>query len=205
MRRRVAIVADDPSVRAELARVARSGGHRVEEVRGRGSAATAQLASCDAAIIGDAGDRLLAAVRRAAPELPVIAVPVVLDQRAVSALLRQGVAGIVALDTLGETLASTVDAVCCGQLCVPRAYAAQAERPQLSIREKQILGMVVLGFANIEIAQRLVIAESTVKSHLNSAFRKLGVRTRVEAAALILNPVNGLGTGILTIPTEASD
>ena len=54
MRRRVAIVADDPNVRAELARVSRSGGHRVEQVRGPASAASAQLASCDAAIVGDA-------------------------------------------------------------------------------------------------------------------------------------------------------
>jgi hypothetical protein len=40
---------------------------------------------------------------------------------------------------------------------------------------------------------------------LHSAFRKLGVSSRVEATALILNPENGLGTGILTIPTAESD
>ena len=38
-----------------------------------------------------------------------------------------------------------------------------------------------------------------MKSHLSSSFTKLGVRSRNEAAALILDPETGLGTGILTI------
>jgi hypothetical protein len=41
-----------------------------------------------------------------------------------------------------------------------------------------------------------------VKSHLSSAFSKLGVRSRNEATALILDPENGLGTGILAISQD---
>jgi DNA-binding NarL/FixJ family response regulator len=59
--------------------------------------------------------------------------------------------------------------------------------------------MVVLGFSNGEIARKLHLAETTVKSHLSSTFRKLGVRSRSEAAALVLDGQSGLGLGVLTI------
>lgn len=64
--------------------------------------------------------------------------------------------------------------------------------------------MVVLGFSNGEIASKLFVAETTVKSHLYSAYRKLDVRSRQEAAALILDSSQGLGLGILTISNEPS-
>jgi DNA-binding NarL/FixJ family response regulator len=75
-------------------------------------------------------------------------------------------------------------------------------KPRLSPREKQVLSMVVLGFTNREIANKLYLAESTIKSHLSSAFEKLGVRSRSDAVALILDSKNGLGTGILSILEE---
>jgi DNA-binding NarL/FixJ family response regulator len=56
-----------------------------------------------------------------------------------------------------------------------------------------------MGFTNQEIANKLLLAESTVKSHLTSIFSKLGVRGRSEAAALVLDPTSGLGTGVLAI------
>ena len=59
--------------------------------------------------------------------------------------------------------------------------------------------MVVMGFSNPEIAAKLHVSESAVKSHLYSAFGTLGVSTRKEAVALILDPTAGFGTGILAI------
>ena len=85
---------------------------------------------------------------------------------------------------------------------LPRELFTGAAPPVFSPREKQVLGMVVLGFTNGEIAGKLFIAESTVKSHLNSSFAKLGVRSRAEAAARILSAENGLGLGILGISGE---
>lgn len=120
----------------------------------------------------------------------------------VGKLLAAGVDGVVLEADLEGVLATTVRAVCAGQIVVPRKFRQGADKPILSSREKQVLGMVVLGFSNAEIAARLFVAESTVKTHLHSSFKKLGVRSRNEAAARIVDPAGNLGTGILTIPTS---
>ena len=59
-----------------------------------------------------------------------------------------------------------------------------------------------MGYMNIQIAEQLFLAESTVKSHLSSAFSKLGVRSRNEAVDLILDTERGLGIGILALGGE---
>jgi DNA-binding NarL/FixJ family response regulator len=69
----------------------------------------------------------------------------------------------------------------------------------LSGREKQALGLVIMGLSNRQIASQLYLAESTVKCHLSSAFAKLGVRSRHEAVTEILAPNSRLGIGILGI------
>ena len=50
---------------------------------------------------------------------------------------------------------------------------------------------------NREIADRLFLAESTIKSHVASSLAKLGVRSRKEAAALVLDPQEGLRALVL--------
>jgi len=52
----------------------------------------------------------------------------------------------------------------------------------LTPRDKQILAKVVVGKTNLEIAEQLGLAESTVKEHVSRLFIKLEVRNRVEAA-----------------------
>lgn len=148
----------------------------------------------------DADDlALIADLKREAAHIPIVAVCKSTDRRRARRLVDAGVDGLVFAEQLGSTLAPTVAAVLAGQTAVPRALRATVSSPSLSFREKQILGMVVMGFSNSEIAMRLVVAESTVKSHLSAAFRKLGVRSRNEAATLILDPHGSLGPGILAI------
>jgi ATP/maltotriose-dependent transcriptional regulator MalT len=53
----------------------------------------------------------------------------------------------------------------------------------LSPRELEVLGLVARGFRNAQIAQALVISESTTKVHMRHILEKLGVRTRAEAVA----------------------
>lgn len=52
---------------------------------------------------------------------------------------------------------------------------------KLSIREKEVLKLVVKGLSNPEIAKELSICESTVKAHVSSILRKLRVKNRIEA------------------------
>jgi DNA-binding NarL/FixJ family response regulator len=139
------------------------------------------------------------AARTAFAGVPLVAVwhsSLEADQRRA---LRLGVQGVIPSDELDLMLIPTVQAVSVGLVCVPRGLRDAFTRENLSSREKQILGMLVMGFTNAEIAARLFLAESTVKSHLSTAYEKLGVRSRKDAAALILDPAVGLDRGILMI------
>jgi two-component system response regulator DesR len=118
-------------------------------------------------------------------------------------LLVDDVRGLVLEQHADATLALAVRAACAGQISYPAELMPTQLRKSLSKREKQILGMVVMGFSNAEIAAKLHLSESTVKSHLYSAFATIGVRTRKEAVALILDPSAGFGTGILAITEPA--
>jgi DNA-binding CsgD family transcriptional regulator len=138
---------------------------------------------------------------------PVVIVSAEVRPGEIRGALAAGVAGVVLADRLDSQLRPCLEAVRTGQVCVPRAQAPQVEPARLSPREKQILGLVVMGYMNGEIGEQLFVAESTVKSHLSSAFGKLGVGSRSEAVELILDPERGLGTGILALggePLEAA-
>jgi DNA-binding NarL/FixJ family response regulator len=113
--------------------------------------------------------------------------------------LHAGAHGYVLEHELEDTLGPTIDVVLAGQIAVPREERLRVGPPRLSIRERQILGLVVKGHTNYEIASALFLAESTVKSHLSSAFLKLGVRSRSEALDVILDAEQGLGGQILPV------
>jgi DNA-binding NarL/FixJ family response regulator len=144
----------------------------------------------------------LPALREAQPEVPVVLVCAEVRPGELRGALAAGVNGIVLEEHLSATLGVCIEAVRAGQVCVPRRHAPQIEPATLSAREKQILGLVVMGYMNSEIANQLFVAESTVKSHLSSAFSKLGVRSRNEAVDLIVDPERGLGMGILALGGE---
>ncbi len=132
------------------------------------------------------------------PDRRVIAVVPAVDPATLRAALQEGLRGCVLEIHARRALAPAVRTVALGQVVVPPDLFA-APPPALSAREKQVLGLVVLGLANAEIAAKLHLAESTVKSHLSSAYAKIGVRNRRQAAATILDPDSRLGLGVLAI------
>jgi len=101
--------------------------------------------------------------------------------RAVTALrsdeLDDQAARRVALDILSQLVAVPKDI---------HGTGGSASWPSLSGRERDVLGCLVAGSSNREIGQQLYIAESTVRFHVSSILRKLGVRTRAEVIALVL-------------------
>lgn len=155
-------------------------------------------------------DAQMRRLRKSLPNTHLIAVMPEDSRRGVRRALEAGAAGVVFETELETALTQTVRAVLAGQTTVPAAGRHEVDRPTLSGREKQVLSMVVMGMSNKAIAANLFLAESTVKCHLSSAFSKLGVRSRNEAADLILHSSTGLGLGLVTTPvayatTEGSE
>jgi DNA-binding NarL/FixJ family response regulator len=133
-------------------------------------------------------------------ETPLIVVVPARGDALACGAIRAGASAVVRENDLAATLTVALTAARAGLVAVPRELRRHIQREALSHREKEILGLVVMGFTNAEIAAKLFLAESTVKSHLSSSFLKLGVRSRHEASALILDPEEGVGMGILTLP-----
>lgn len=150
----------------------------------------------------DLGPALVEQVRalhESFPDAPLVLIAPSANLQRLRVLLAEGVAAVILEADVERCLGLAVRSACAGLLAFPESLRATLVRPVLSAREKQVLGLVVLGLTNAEIARRLHLSQSTVKSHLSSSFSKLGARSRSEAAAIILDPNTGLGTGILAI------
>ncbi len=112
------------------------------------------------------------------------------------AALRVGAAGYLTKDTPPAELIEAVLAVARGE---PRIAPALASRmlsdlaggavppddpvARLSSREREVLALLAEGLRNREIAERLVVSEPTVKTHVRHILEKLRIRNRAEAAA----------------------
>ena len=125
-------------------------------------------------------------LRREMREPAIIAISPIATGTGVRRALDAGADAIVFEPELESTLVVAVSAVASGQSVVPRKLRASVERPAFSHRERQVLTLVSRGLTNAQIAERLFLSESTIKSHLSSAFSKFGVRSRKEASALFI-------------------
>ena len=201
----VLVARDGP--RERIGRVLSREGFRLAAAEDGQSAAAAELEDISAVVLwvdGPLSDyrASIEALIRRHRESGVVVVCESSERWEIRAVLAAGAAGVVLHGAIGSCLGPCVRAVQVGQLCVPRERWQEVHPPALSTREKQILGLVVMGCTNGQIAGRLVLAESTVKSHLSSAFAKLGVHSRNEAVDLIIDPDRGLGVGILGIGAD---
>jgi DNA-binding NarL/FixJ family response regulator len=124
------------------------------------------------------------------PDVAVVVLTSFSDRDRILQALDAGAVGYLLKDVEPEDLAKAIAAAAKGEspldpraaraLVSARRAAAPAEG--LSEREREVLLMVVDGLANKQIAQRLSISEKTVKAHLTSVFRRIGVTDRTQAA-----------------------
>ena len=112
--------------------------------------------------------------------------------------LRAGASGFMLKDVTAQQLVDAVRVVAAGDALLAPSVTrrlldrfagtlptADEDRAQavasLTDREREILTLLASGFSNVELAKHLYLSEPTIKTHLTSIFRKLGVRGRVQA------------------------
>ena len=106
----------------------------------------------------------------------------------ISRAIRAGAKGYLLKDAERDDLLGCIRRVHAGETCIPPALvaklAAGMSTESLTARELDVLKMLAAGKSNKEIALKLSITETTVKSHLRSIFTKLGVLSRTEAVTV---------------------
>ena len=118
------------------------------------------------------------------------------DDEALFAAIMAGASGYVLKQIRGTDLVDTVRRVASGQSLLDPAVTARvlerirngAEQPNelksLTDQERRILDFVVQGLTNHEIAQKMFLADKTVKNYVSSMLAKLGLERRTQAAVL---------------------
>ena len=130
-------------------------------------------------------DRVLRSAQRRMPGALVIAVIAAGDSADLGLSLTSGADALVREEDLEPVLGPAVRAAAVGQASAPASLLRLMQPPALSHRERQILGLALAGLSNAQIAERLYLAPSTVKTHISAAYRRLGVHSRREATRLV--------------------
>jgi DNA-binding NarL/FixJ family response regulator len=146
-------------------------------------------------------------IRRELPDVEVIALTSVLEDKAVYGAVRAGAIGYLLKDTQADELCRAIKAAAAGQVQLSPQAAAMLMREvripespeKLTPRETEVLRLLAQGMSNKEIVSALVIGEKTVKTHVSSILSKLGVPSRTQAALYAVRiglvPTQGAGLG----------
>jgi DNA-binding NarL/FixJ family response regulator len=137
-------------------------------------------------------------IRHAHPQIEIVVLTTYADDASILGALQAGARGYLTKDAGAQEIARAIHAAAAGQtLLDPMVQqrllsAAAAGRPdpalppaslpdELTPREAEVLRLIAAGLSNGEIADRLVISEATVKTHVNHVFAKTGARDRAQA------------------------
>ncbi len=134
------------------------------------------------------------AIRRGHPDVEVVALTSVLEDRLVVEVVEAGAAGYMLKETRPDELFEAVRAAARGEVRLdPRAQQrlvremrSESSREALTERELEVLKLLAGGASNKGIAQTLDIAEATVKSHVSNLLGKLDLKSRTQAALYAL-------------------
>jgi two-component system, NarL family, response regulator LiaR len=135
------------------------------------------------------------AIRQQSPQVQVIALTSYKEGDLVKNALKAGAIGYLLKDVSADELAGAIRAAHSGRATLsPQAAQALVETARqtplpgldLTEREREVLALIVEGLNNTQIAGKLVVSPSTIKSHVSNILSKLGVASRTEAVTLAL-------------------
>lgn len=142
------------------------------------------------------GIAALPGIREAAPDCRVIMLTQSDADEDLYQSIKAGASGYLLKEIAPEEIAEAIRRVVEGEAVISpamssvllRQFAALVAREQpmsgrLSARELEVLGLLCEGLGNREIAERLFIAENTVRNHVRSILEKLGLTSRMQAVA----------------------
>jgi NarL family two-component system response regulator LiaR len=139
------------------------------------------------------GVTAIKAIKTRWPQIQIIALTSFKEKEYVEGALKAGANGYLLKDVSAEELIAAVRRAVAGQPSLSPAAAqvlmknvSEPQQPHMEMtgRELEILALMVEGMSNNEIAERLIVSQSTVKFHVSNILSKLGVTGRTEAVAL---------------------
>lgn len=132
-------------------------------------------------------------ILRRCPTTKVLVLTSFSDEGLIESALSAGASGYLMKDISGDRLAGAIRDACRGrptlapeaaEVLMHRVSAPQPVGADLTARERQVLTLLAEGLTNAEIAERLVVSLSTVKTHVSSIIAKLDATSRTEAATI---------------------
>lgn len=197
---RVLVVDDHPVFTASLSRTLSDEtdievvGTAASADEGLASAATGvDVVLCDYRLGEETGVDFTRAALKLHPELKIVMLTASNDETILASALEAGCAGFVTKSETLETVVSAVRGAVVGEAIInpqllarllPRLAPRQSGRnPDLTVREREVLELITKGMSNQEIARELVIAVDTARNHVRSVLGKLGVHSKLQAAA----------------------
>ncbi len=165
------------------------------------------LAILDLVMPGMNGLEGLAKLRKIIPGVPIVIMSGVASRAQAVRVLNQGAAGFIPKTIGGQAMLSALRLVLAGEKYLPEmvlgvsqdeAYEPGPAGANLTKREREVLAHLADGASNKSIARQLKIREVTVKVHLQSVYKKLGVNNRTQAATAavqrnLVTPASGSG------------
>ena len=134
-------------------------------------------------------------IRKQSPFIQVLALTSFKEEFLIKSALQAGAIGYLLKDVSADDLARAIHDAHAGRATLsPEATqalvnaASQSPAPGLDLteREREVLKLMVEGLNNTQIAARLTVNPSTIKSHVSNILSKLGVASRTEAVTLAL-------------------
>ena len=135
------------------------------------------------------------AILKACPQMKIIALTSFKEKEYVEGALKAGATGYLLKNVSAEELVSAIRKAASGQPSLsPEAAQVLIKKMNepaepaydLTERERDILKLMVEGLSNADIAERLIVSQSTVKFHVSNVLSKLGATSRTEAVAIAM-------------------